>query len=160
MLDDGMVGDAMKELNWGWEKICLTLMWRLAPNGLVLYPRDLDLPRDRTLLEERRSDYIWLAFISLREAYARTHATADRATTDKLYGRWQQIAIVMMWKLAKTGLRLTEADHNAIPKHLELLTSGHPDGVEWRWLPRLEAHAIRRHEFENEGRIITEQSPL
>ena len=129
------------ELSWAWEKIAITLLWKLAPKGLVLFPRDLNLPRDRVLLEERLADRINLRFITLKEATARTHAPSaeSRATSDRLYGRWQQIACVMLWKLRKKGVTLTQADKDGVPAQMELLTSGHPQGVEWRFMPRMNA---------------------
>jgi len=131
----------MSELSWSWQEIAITLLWKLAPRGLVLFPHDLNLPRDRVLLEERTETRIALSFITLKEAEARTHAPRpeSRASTDKLYGRWQQIACVMLWKLRKKGVTLTPADKDGVPAGLELLTSGHPDGVEWRFMPRPEA---------------------
>jgi hypothetical protein len=129
----------MKELTWGWEEIAVTLMWRLAPNGLVLFPSDLRLPHDRVLLEERLPDRISLSFVTLKEAHSRSHAERleSRASVDQLRGsRWQQIAVVMLWKLKRGGIVLTEQDRAAVPGGLELLTSGHPQGVEWRFLPK------------------------
>jgi hypothetical protein len=146
----------VSELAWGWAEIAITLMWRLAPKGLVLLPKDLDLPRDRVLLEDRQPGYIRLSFISLRDAHARTHAPSDQASTDQIAGRWQMITAVLLWKLAKQGVHLTESDRAAVPKELELLTSGHPDGVEWRFIPRLEARAMHAKARDNEGKIITE----
>ena len=68
----------MIELAWSWEEIAITLMWKLAPSGLVLFPRDLTLPRDRVLLEERLGIASTLSFITLNEATARTHAPNAR----------------------------------------------------------------------------------
>jgi hypothetical protein len=136
----------LTELAWSWQQIAITLIWKLKPQGLVLFPQDLSLPRDRVMLEERLQDRINLTFITLKEATMRTHAKpAQRATTDKLSGRWQQIAAVMLWKLAKKGVTLTEMDRSGVPAGLELLTSGHPDGVEWRFLPKRDALKMAIH---------------
>src|SRR5277367_1519757 len=128
----------MAELDWDWHTIAVTLLWKLTPGGLVLFPEDLKaLPHDRVLLIERLTDRINLSFITLQEAHARTHAPKpeSRATTDKLVGRWKQIAAVMAWKIAKQGVTLTEYDRQSVPSDLILMTAGHRLGVEWNFIP-------------------------
>lgn len=149
----------LNELAWPWQTIAMTLMWKLAPKGLILVPTDLVLPQDRVMLEERTPDRINLTFITLTEAYQRTHAERDedRASTDRLQGRWQQIATVLLWKLRKAGITLTEQDRGAVPGNIELLTSGHPDGVEWRFIPKLQAAALARSFDEHLGKTIIEK---
>lgn len=148
------------ELNWGWQTIATVLLWKLTPGGLVLFPQDLKaLPHDRVMLEERLVDRINLSFITLQEAYSRTHADKpeSRASTDKLVGRWKQIAAVMVWKLAKGGVTLTEYDRRALPSDLILMTAGHALGVEWNFISRTVALNQRRHAFEHAGIDILER---
>lgn len=150
----------MKELNWNWETITTTMLWKLTPGGLVLFKSDLSsLPHDRVLLEERLTDRINLSFITLKEAYARTHAEKAevRATTDQMRGRWRQIACIMAWKIAKEGVTLTEQDRQAVPGDLILMTAGHPLGVEWQFIHRTVAHKQRMQAWEHEGKEIMER---
>jgi hypothetical protein len=146
--------------DWSWQRITFAMMWKLSPRGLVLVRRDLKLPQDRVLLEERQMDYIKLSFITLKEARARTHTSVaeQRATSDTLTGRWKQIACVMLWKLSKAGVWLGQADHDAVPLGFELLTAGHPDGVEWNFVPKIQARMIEKSFFENEGKTIMEKA--
>lgn len=150
----------MKELDWPWSVICTTAFWKLAPGGLVLFPQDLKaLPHDRVLLEERLPDRINLSFITLKEAYARTHAEKpeNRASTDKLTGRWRQAAVVILWRIAKQGVTLTEQDRQAVPGDLILMTAGHPLGVEWNFIHRSVAARQRMRAWENEGKETMEK---
>jgi len=148
------------ELSWGWQTITSAMLWKLTPGGLILFPQDLNaLPHDRVMLEERLPDRINLSFITLKEAYSRTHAEKAevRATTDKLVGRWKQIAAVMCWKIAKQGVTLTEYDRQAVPTDLILMTAGHRLGVEWQFIHRNVAHKQRLAIFEQEGKDIMER---
>lgn len=150
----------MTELAWGWDTISSVLMWKLAPGGVVLYPHELNsLPHDRVLLEERLPDRINLSFITLKEAFARTHANRpeERATTDKMLGRWRQIGCVLAWKLAKKGVTLTEYDRESLPVNLILMTAGHALGVEWNFIDRSVAAGQRRRAFEDTGKDILER---
>jgi hypothetical protein len=150
----------MSELDWSWQTIAQALLWKLAPGGVVLFPHELNsLPHDRVLLEERLPDRINLTFITLKEAHARTHADKpeNRATTDKMTGRWRQIACVMLWKLSKTGVTLVEYDRQAIPHELILMTAGHRLGVEWQWIHRSVAAKQRMQLLEDTGKDIMER---
>ena len=137
------------------------MLWKLTPGGLILFPQDLSaLPHDRVMLEERLTDRINLSFITLKEAHARTHAekAEARASTDKLTGRWKQIAAVMAWKIAKKGVTLTEYDRQSVPSDLILMTAGHSLGVEWNFIPRALAASQRLQVFEQEGKDIMERA--
>jgi hypothetical protein len=150
----------VSELAWNWETITTTMMWKLAPGGLVLFPSDLNsLPHDRVLLEERLVDRINLSFITLKEAYSRTHAekSEKRATTDKMVGRWRQIACLMAWRIAQDGVTLTEYDRQSVPCELILMTAGHRLGVEWQFIHRSVALKQRKQIFEHEGKEIMER---
>lgn len=150
----------MDGLNWSWQRITFAMLWKLSPRGLVLLRRDLKLPHDRVLLEDRSPDCIALSFITLKEAHARTHTSVaeQRASTEPLSGRWKQIACVMLWKLSKAGILLGQADHDAVPGGVELLTCGHRDGVEWNFVPKLQARMIEKDQFENLGKTIMEKA--
>lgn len=151
-----------RELAWDWSVIAVTLLWKLAPQGLVMLREDMArLPRDRVLLEDRQADRIVLSFIPLREAKRRAAAERgeQRATVSELQGRWQKIAVVALWSLSKTGCTLTEYDRAAVPDGLQLMASGHEFGVEWRFLPRWEAKKHRDWDFDNEGKMISENLP-
>jgi hypothetical protein len=142
------------ELTWDWSVIAVTMIWKLAPKGFVMFRHDMArLPMDRVLLEDRQADRIVLSFIPLKEAQQRTapERGQHRATVSELQGRWQKIAVVALWSLSKTGITLTEYDRAAVPNGLQLMASGHEFGVEWRWLPRWEAERHRKADLEHEG---------
>jgi hypothetical protein len=149
----------MSELNWDWSQIAVTMFWKLAPKGYVMLREDMArLPMDRVLLEDRNAERIELKFITLKEAHARAEAKRpeERATVSELQGKWQKIACVTLWSLAKEGVTLTEYDRAAVPSGLQLMASGHALGVEWRFLPRWEAEKYRKWDLENEGKMILE----
>lgn len=152
----------MTELQWGWPEIAVTLMWRLAPKGVTITRRDIGrLPQDRVLLEDRRETEIRLTWITLEEAQQRTKpltAAHEKASVSELQGRWQKIAVVLLWKLAKNGVTLTQADRNCVPADQRLLAHGHEHDIEYRFVPQREAANIEKFERENEGRIITERT--
>lgn len=154
------------EVSWGWPQICVALMWRLAPAGVVITRADLRaLPMERVLLEDRRAEEMIFSWIPLSQAKARLKPSAvekfgERSTVSELQGRWQKIACVLLWKLARDGITLTPADLAAVPSHLILLAHGHADDIEYRFVPRDEAKRIQDWERENEGRIILEKTQL
>ena len=85
----------------------------------------------------------------------------------ELQGRWQKIAVVACWHFARRGklgrkdsITLTEFDRAAVPGHLQLMASGHAQGVEWRFLPRSEAEALAAWDAENEGIMVKEKTQL
>lgn len=153
-------------VTWGWPEICVALMWRLAPTGVVITRGDLRaLPMERVLLEDRGETDMRFSWIPLSQAKARIKPSApakfgERATVSELQGRWQKIACVLLWKLARDGITLTPADLAAVPSHLVLLAHGHADDIEYRFLPRDEAKRIQDWERDNEGRIILETANL
>ncbi len=154
-----------KELGWGWPEIAVTLMWRLAPKGVVITRRDLGgLPQDRVLLTDRRQHSIIFSWITIAEAHRRTRpmlAIEQKATVSELQGRWEKLGVVLLWKLARDkGVELTQADRAAVPGHLMLLAHGHAEDIEYRFVPREEGERIEKFERENEGRIITERTAL
>lgn len=153
---------AAPELSWGWAQIAVVMIWKLAPKGFVMLREDMArLPMDRVLLEDRQPDRICLSFIPLNQAKKRMapERGEHRATLSELQGRWQKIAVVALWSLAKQGVTLTEQDRAAVPGGLQLMASGHEFGVEWRFLPSWEAKKHRDWDLENEGRMILENMP-
>jgi hypothetical protein len=160
------VSAAAPEVSWGWPEICVALMWRLAPAGVVITRADLHaLPMERVLLEDRRAKEMIFSWIPISQAKARLKASApakfgERATLSELQGRWQKIACVLMWKLAKDGITLTPKDLAAVPSDRILLAHGHADDIEYRFVPRAEAKRIQDWEKDNEGRIILERTQL
>lgn len=154
----------MGELNWGWPEIACVLMWRLAPRGLIITRRDLGrLPMDRVLLEDRRETEIQFSWIDIHDARSRTKpstAAHQKATVSELQGRWQKIAVVLLWKLAKQGVTLTQSDRSKVPADLMLLAEGHADDIQYRFCPREEARMIAANDRDNEGRIILEKAAV
>jgi hypothetical protein len=158
------------ELAWGWPEIAVTMIWKLAPNGFVILMEDmLSLPTDRVLREYRDREKITLQFIGVAQAkrLSGPELGENRATVSELQGRWMKIAVVSAWhfaRLKKLGkhdaVTLTEYDRAAVPGHLQLMASGHAQGVEWRFLPTREAKAIQDWDFDNEGILIKEKTQL
>ena len=150
-----------RELDWDWPEIALTLMWRLAPKGVVISRSDLgSLPLDRVLAVERSWHSIHLHFIdekALEKMAKRPAESGERPTVEELSGRWQKAAIVLLWKLAKNGIRLTGADRRRVPAHVQLLQQGHAQEIEFRFVSHAISAKIAAWERDNEGKIITER---
>lgn len=155
-----MIAPVAPDIAWGWPEITVTLMWKLAPAGVVLTRRDLAaLPMERVLMEERSPTQIEYSFISMKAAERRwkpKDAKQERAGASQLQGRWQKIAAVLLWKLAKDGVVLTRWDRDQVPADKVLLAHGHAQDIEYRFCPRAEAAAIAKWERDNEGKIILE----
>jgi hypothetical protein len=155
------------ELAWDWPTIAVTLIWKIAPMGFVLLLEDMiTLPRDRVLLTDRQPTKIVLSFISVESAKRRASAELGehRATVSELQGRWEKIAVCTLWHFArrhklgkKDSIALTEYDRAALPSHLQLMASGHADGVEWQFLPNVNAQRIADWDKDNEGMIMLER---
>jgi len=154
----------MTEIGWDWPEIAIILMWRLAPKGVVITRRDLGrLPMDRVLLEDRRPAELHLRWITLAEAQSRTqpkNVLEEKASVSELQGRWQKLAVVLMWKFAQAGIVLTESDRQAVPNGQEILTRGFKDDIEFRFAPRTETAKIEQAANENDGTIIREKAAL
>jgi len=151
------------ELNWQWPEICVTLMWKLAPDGVVITRKDLGaLPQDRVLVDYRdpAGTLIRFSFVSLDEARRLRpkilKATGHKAGVSELQGRWQKITCVLLWKLARDGCVLTQLDRDAVPADQVLLAHGHAQDIEYRFCPRAEAARIQKAELEHEGKQILE----
>jgi hypothetical protein len=161
---------AKPELAWGWPEIAVVMIWKIAPNGFVILKEDMiSLPTDRVLREYRDSEKIVLSFIGVKHAKRLSAAELGehRATVSELQGRWQKIAVVAAWHFARLhklgkndSITLTEYDRAAVPGHLQLMASGHAQGVEWRFLPLREAKAIQDWDRDNEGILIKEKTQL
>lgn len=142
-------------MNWDWPEIAVVLMWKLAPEGVVITRKDLArLPQDLVLVEDRTADEIRFSWETVSMAQKLTEAVSSSVST--LEGRWQKIAVVLMWKLAKDGVTLTQWDRDQIPHGKTLLAHGHAQDIEYRFVPRLEAERIAAWEREHEGKSILE----
>jgi hypothetical protein len=151
----------MAELAWDWAEIAVVLVQKLSPQGVVVTRKDLgSLPMDRVLIQERLTDRI--TFRWMRPEDAKAHAkrlkdkTGERAGLLQLQGRWQKLACVLLWKLAKDGCVLMAYDRDAVPADKVLLAHGHRDDLEYRFVARAEAARIQKFEKENEGRLVLE----
>ncbi len=155
----------MKELDWDWYVIAHTLAWRVAPEGFVMSRKDLAaLPADRVMIEDRTAESITLRWMSLNEAQLLKERLLKhgqpKAGVSHLEGRWQKFAVVLCWMRARDGVTLTQADRAAVPINLVLYAEGHPDDVEFRFMPDAEARVMQRQYRERDGRIITEVGRL
>jgi hypothetical protein len=143
-----------------WESIACALLWKLAPGGVVLTRQDLGaLPFDRVLIDDRHNGRIRLTFVTVSEAMRIRGGLAEAKTpagVSSLEGRWEKIAVVMLWKLQKHGVTITSWDLKAVPHDKTILASGHADGVEFRFMPRSEASRLTAWDREHEGRLIHE----
>lgn len=148
------------ELAWDWPQIAVVLVHKLAPDGVVVTRRDLGgLPMDRVLVEDRRVDRIIYRWVELKEAQRMRKPLAqkgERAGVIQLQGRWQKLAVVLLWKLTKEGCVLMGYDRDAVPADKILLAHGHKEEIEYRFVPRAEAARIQKWERENEGKIVLE----
>lgn len=150
----------MSDLNWQWDEIACVLFWRLAPNGTTITRKDLHaLPMDRVLLEDRRPTEIRFTWITLDEASKRhqpTDGLSEAASVSHLESRWQKIGVVLLWKLARDGIVISQGDRSAIPTDRILMAHGHANDIEYRFLDRKEAARIQKSERDNRGKIILE----
>lgn len=151
----------MSELAWDWPEIAVVLMWKLAPQGVTITRKDLGaLPVDRVLIHERLADrmtFRWMRPEDAREHSKRLKAkTGEKASVSQLQGRWQKIAVVLLWKLAKDGVVLGQWDRDTVPADKTLLAHGHAQDIEYRFCDRTEAQRIAKWEKENEGKLVAE----
>ena len=152
------------EIAWKWPEIAVVLFWRLAPRGVEMRIEDLvALPMDRVGMVKRRPEYLQLKFIPILQAQKMVDhpdEAGEKAEVEEMHGRWQKAAFVALWKLRKSGIKLTREDRAAVPADKQLLQSGSKDTIEFRFVSRTEAQAIAKWEAENEGRIIVERGHL
>jgi hypothetical protein len=154
----------MGELTWGWVTIACVLAWRLAPEGIVITRKDLaSLPHDRVLKDHRdvEGTLIRFSFVSIEEAQRLTRPVVigakPEASVSELQGKWQKIACVLLWKMARDGITLTQADRDAMPADRTLLMHGHAQDLELRFLPHAQAARIAAWERDNEGHEVMER---
>lgn len=113
------------------------------------------------MIEERTVNHVRFRWVSIEEARRiRDHdaLTGERAGVSEMQGRWQKLACVLLWKLAKDGISLTVADRANVPADQVLLQQGHANDLELRFVPRGEAQAIARFEAFHEGKSILERA--
>ena len=143
-----------------WEHIACALLWKLAPKGVILTRKDLGaLPHDRVLIDDRHNGRIRLTFVTLSEAMRIRGGLAEAKTpagVSSLEGRWEKIAVVMLWKLQKHGVTLTSWDLKGVPYDQTILASGHAEGVEFRFMPRSEAQRLTAWDLDNERTLVHE----
>jgi hypothetical protein len=148
------------EINWDWAEISVILAWKIAPEGFVMQHEDLvTLPFDRVFVTARRPAHLTLSFVGVKAAKRLMVAErgTERATVSELQGKWQKIAVCMLWHFArlkklgpKDSVTLTYQDKDAVPANLQWMAAGHPFGVEWRFMPRAEAARLARWYRDNE----------
>lgn len=145
---------------WPWSEVSCVLMWKLVPQGIVITRKDLaSLPQESVLLEDREESRIRFSWVSIQEAQKLAKPLADKgqkAGVSTLEGRWQKLGAVLLWKLARDGVVLTQMDRDHIPPDKLLYTQGFKDDVSMRLMPIAEARALAKRERDNEGRIILE----
>lgn len=162
----------LPEISWDWPEIAVILAWKIAPEGFVMVTEDMvTLPFDRVFVTERKPERLTLSFVGVKAAKRLTRAErgTERATISELQGRWQKIAVCMLWHFARLGLlprtdsvTLTYQDKDSVPANLQWMAAGHPLGVEWRFMPRQEAARLAKHYRENEDprAFIVEKTAL
>jgi len=102
------------------------------------------MPQDRVLIEDRDSQAIRFSWATVTMAQtAHGNSTSSQAGVSTLEGRWQKIAMVLLWKLAKDGVILTQWDRDQVPHDKTLLAHGHAQDIEYRFVPRIEAQRMR-----------------
>jgi hypothetical protein len=151
------------ELDWGWDAIAVTLLWKLKPEGIVIGVADLvALPMDRVGIIQREADFIRLSFATEHYAKRLLERPAEhRPEVHELHGRWQKFCWVALWKLKRArSVTLSPLDRASVPSDRVLLQSGFKQDIEYRFVPREEAARLQRLAKEHEGRIITERSQL
>ena len=71
----------------------------------------------------------------------------DAAILDQVRDYWQNIAAMLVWKLAPNGVHLTRDDMVQFNlKEKVLLTHGHRDSIEFRMITRAEADKLAAHD--------------
>ena len=140
-------------------------MWRLAPTGCKVTRKDLGgLPMDRVLVYDLNGGTIAFSWITLPAMQRRVAAGAasgdpdDKVGLEQLQGRWMKLASVLLWKLAKDGLTLTQADFEAVPADTQLLAQGTADAILYRFLPHAEAARIAARDRDNTGKLLIERA--
>jgi hypothetical protein len=150
----------MSEISWDWPEITCVLMWKLAPQGVTLTRRDMAaLPQDRVMVTDRQPNALKLSFVSLQRAMAIRDVLAPTqkpAGVSALEGRWEKIGVVLLWKLCKGGITLTEWDKAQVPHDKQILARGYRDGVEFRFMPNSEAAKLTKWDRDNDKRLIRE----
>jgi arginine decarboxylase-like protein len=70
----------------------------------------------------------------------------DSAVLQQMEGYWQNMAALMLWKLARDGVELTKEDIESFPKGSVLLTHGHKESVEFKLVTQEVAETIVAHD--------------
>ncbi len=145
----------IRRLQGAWEVVVGVLLMRLARGEAIVTRQDLAaLPMDRVLLATESEDGEALALIFCTPEAAQEIKQVRGADVTTLQSMYQKLAAVLLWKYAKDGTVITQADRRALPVDRVLLVHGHADDLELRYVPLEEARAVARRERDNEGRII------
>lgn len=157
--------NAAEQLAENWPAIAALVVWKLGNGYCLVTRKDLKaLPLDRVLVTDTTADEVRFRWITparahgLSQQIARSTGGKEKANVTQLDGRWQKIAVVLLWQLAKDGWDLKVRDQDDLPADKIMLTHApaHGDTLEFRWVPRAEAASIQKWEKDNEGRIVTE----
>lgn len=75
----------------------------------------------------------------------------EAAILQQVDGHWQKLAALLVWKLAKTGVTLTEKEISEFPPDLVLLTHGHKDSIEFKMVTQDEAQRLAEYDAAQAG---------
>jgi len=76
----------------------------------------------------------------------------DAPVLDQLRDHWQSICALIVWKLAKDGVKITHQDMEQFAKEdLVLLSHGHYDSFEFKMITKEKAELIAAHELTQRG---------
>ncbi len=80
----------------------------------------------------------------------------DNATLEQLREHWEKIAAVLVWKLARDGVRITMQDLDQFQAESDagecvLFTHGHKDSIELAIVSASRAEILARHDAAQSG---------
>lgn len=153
-----------KSLDGNWPAICALLVWKQIGHEILLSKKHMrDLPEDRVLMYETEGHvtrFKWMTIAQSKKlAAAKKLAAGGKAVVgvEQLQGRWQKIAVVLLWQRYRDGVTLSVREVDDLPADQIMLTHSHGDVVEFRYVASAEAAFIQKWEKENEGRSVVEK---
>lgn len=80
----------------------------------------------------------------------------DSAVLSQVGEYWQKLAAMLVWKLARKGVKISVKDMDAFQREYEagggvLLTHGHHDSIEFKIVTRAEAERIAAYDATQRG---------
>ena len=75
----------------------------------------------------------------------------ESAILQQLDHHWQQIAALLVWKLAQNGVTLTEKEISQFPTDLVLFTHGHKDSIDFKLVTREQAEQLAKFDAAQAG---------